>query len=195
MKRALEKFTEAEKMIDNFTTNFYEKFGFWPVVRFNMKSFFIPKVSLDELKNITNKIFLESFPDIYTDEGIMIHTRKQLPIMFRHIFFKIGRELGYTYNDIGKYSGYNHATVLHAVRNIGNLLDTRDVQVTRNYNLVKNEIENRHGNAGDVQHDDQREPDTQSVLFSLLQEGEHKSVQHQHPSGDESSRNDGVYGQ
>lgn len=186
MRKALEKFDEAEKMIEDFSSEFYKKFGFWPVIRFNIKSFFIPKLTLDQLRILINDSFKESFPDVYTTEGMMLQTRKQLPILYRHIFFKIAREIGYTLKDIGRYAGFNHATVLHAVRRISDLLDIKDAEVTRNYNLIKNEIQNRYGNVGDVQHDDQREPNTQSVLLSLLQEGEHKSVKHQHPSGDES---------
>lgn len=193
MKKALERFDEAEKMIQDFATGFYKKFGFWPVIRFNTKSFFIPKLTLKDIHDTVNSIFEQSFPDVYTSEGIFVRTRKQLPITYRHIFFKIARETGYTFKNIGEYGGYNHATIVHAVTRINNLLEVGDVDMSRNYNLVKNEIENRRSNAGDVQHDDQREPNTESVLFSLLQEREHQPIKHQHPSGDESVGNNGVH--
>lgn len=193
MKKALEKFEEAEKMIEDFSSEFYKKFGFWPIIRFNIKSFFIPKLTLEDLRKVVDESFQMTFPDVYTPEGMLRDTRKQLPVMYRHLFFKIGREIGYTLNDIGRYAGFNHATVLHAVKRINDMLEIKDTEITRNYNIIKNEIQNRYGNAGDVQHDDQREPNTQSVLLSLLQEGEHKPVEHQHPSGDESVGDNGFH--
>lgn len=168
MKKALENFDEAERMIDDFCSKFYDKFGFWPVIRFNTKSFFIPKLTLDELRTVINDIFKQNFPDIYTDEGMMLKTRKQLPILYRHLFYKIAREVGYTFKDIGRFAGFNHATILHAVKRISDLLEIKDAEVTRNYNLVKNEIQDRYGDAGNVQHDSQRKPDAKSILLPVL---------------------------
>lgn len=195
MKKELENFAEAERMIKQFCSEFYEKFGFWPMIKFNMKSLLTPKLKLEDLKDIVNAVFKESFPDIYTDEGIMLKTRKHLTLMHRHIFYKIAREVGYTYKDIAVYSGFDHATIIYAVRRISDLLDVKDQQLTESYNLVKNEIQIRHSNARDVQHDEQREPDAKSILLSILQEGEHKSSEHQHPSGDESVGGDGIHRQ
>lgn len=176
MNKHLEKYDEAEKMIEDFSAKFYDKFGFWPIIRFNTKSFFIPKLKLDELKTLMDEAFKNNYPGDYPKNGMMEKTRKQLTILFRHIFYKIAREIGYTFTDIGKFSGYNHATILHAVNRVSDLLDIKDAEVCRNYKLVKNEIQDRYGDVGIVQHDSQRKPDPQSILLPLLQEGEHKPI-------------------
>lgn len=177
MKKAIENFSQAQRMINDFCIEFYDKFGFWPIIKSNINSFFIPQLALEELRLIIDEIFKKNFPDIHTDEAMLGKTRKQTPILYRHIFYKIARELGYTFKDIGRFSGFNnHATILHAVKRISNLLEVKDPEVITNYNLIKNEIHDRYGDAGNVQHDSDGKPHAQSILFPLLQKGEHKSI-------------------
>jgi len=168
MKKPIEKSNEADKMINDFCSKFHHEFGFWPTVSLNSKSFFVPQLTLEQLKSLINSVFKKTFPDIYTEEGMFYKTRKQLPILYRHLFYKIAREIGYTLTDIGRYSSFNHATILYAERRVCELLEIRDPEITKNYNLIKNEINNRYGNDGDVQHDSQRESNAEPVLFFVL---------------------------
>jgi hypothetical protein len=195
MKKAIEQIHEAEEMIKDFTSKFYEKFGFWPVVKFNINSFFIPPLSLTQAEEIVNHIFKKHIPEGYPPEGIRSKLRRQQVVLHRQIFFKIARESGYGLKTIGEFVGFDHATVLHSTTNIANKLEIKDMDVVRTYNLIKNEIQDRHGNDGNVQHDGDRTDESQSVLLSLLQERERESGKHQPSPGDKSVRSNGISGQ
>lgn len=176
IKKPLDNYDEAEKMIDEFVEKFYDRFGIWPLIRFNSKSFFIPKLKLDDLSTLINDVFSYNHPEEYHEKGLLEKTRKQTTVLYRHIFYRIAREIGYTFHDIGKYTGFNHATIINGVNRINDFLNIKDEQVCKNYKIIKNEIENRYGNVRFVQHDSQGKPDAKSILLPVLQEGEHKPI-------------------
>jgi hypothetical protein len=192
MKKAVEQIHEAEDMIQEFTSKFYDKFGFWPVVKFNINSFFIPPLSLSQAEEIVNDMFKKHAPEAYPAEGIRSKLRRQQVVLHRQIFFKIARESGYGFKAIGEFVGFDHATVLHSNTNIRNKLEIKDMEVVRTYNLIKNEIQDRHGDDGNVQHDPNRTAESQSVLLSLLQERERESGKHQPSPGDKNVRSYGI---
>jgi chromosomal replication initiation ATPase DnaA len=110
----------------------------------------IPRISLKEVENVVNIVFKRNFPDIYPEDGIRSRSRRSIVVTFRFIFFKVARDMFYPLKPIAKYLGYNHATILHAVKTVDNLIETNDHVVITYYNLVRNEIKTRIDNNADV---------------------------------------------
>lgn len=138
-----ERLRVAEDLISDFRNKFIVEVGVDPVVTYSFKVDSVSRISLSELEKVVNEIFKKNFPELYPEDGIRSKFRRSMIVAFRFIFFKIAREMCYPLVPIAKFLGYNHATVLHAVKTINNYIDTRDVTITTYYNLVKYEIQTR----------------------------------------------------
>jgi chromosomal replication initiation ATPase DnaA len=65
--------------------------------------------------------------------------------------------MGYSLTSLGKYLDYNHATVIHAIKVVSNLIDINDLVTIRNLKLIHDEIEKRIRANTIVQFDDKGE--------------------------------------
>ena len=56
----------------------------------------------------------------------------------RQLYWSILFREGYSYTEIGRLCDRTHATILHGIHRIANLLDTADPAITSIYELTKN---------------------------------------------------------
>ena len=63
-------------------------------------------------------------------------------VIYRQCIFYALRKEGYTYDEIGKATGYDHSTVFWGKRRISNGLDVRDRQTVKVWNEVSEAIYN-----------------------------------------------------
>jgi hypothetical protein len=146
-----EKEEKAEKLVDEFKDLFMENFGVYPAVCYDLNNKNIPKLSLVEIEKIVNQCFSRNFGDLYPNINIR-NKRRKLPIItFRFIFFKIAKDMTYTYVSIARFLKFNHATVIHGYNTMTGLLESHDKQAHYYYNFVKNEIKSRISNNANVQ--------------------------------------------
>jgi chromosomal replication initiation ATPase DnaA len=74
---------------------------------------------------------------LVSPDEIFGRSRKQDNVDARHMYFYILRENGFTLEKIGRLSGFNHATVIHGIKHIKDLLDSGDMKIKKMYHLVK----------------------------------------------------------
>jgi len=146
-----QKYESAKELVEEFQTLFKSMFNTTPVVLYELDDLKLPSMVLNELEIIVNGVYKREFPDIPNVEGIRSKKRLFTTIMFRYIFYKIAREMGYPLTVIGKYLGFDHATVLHGTRCINNLLETNEPRCIKFYNHVRYEVQNRAIDNANVQ--------------------------------------------
>jgi hypothetical protein len=135
------KHLEAEELIEKFKKTFVMRFGIEPIVKYNMECSFFGKFNLHELLKITDKALNEHmYYDGYYDT-IMTKTRKRPVVYFRQAFCKIASDMRYPCMQIAKMLGINHATVIHSVKTVNNLIDTKDKDMIHVMSLVNKTID------------------------------------------------------
>ena len=98
-------------------------------------------VSVNTQKNITSKLDLDELRYIvethmrkkYVFDSVTTikdKTRKRPIVMYRQIFCKLARTIGYGLTSIGVYLDMNHATVFHSIKTIDDLIETKNVLAT-----------------------------------------------------------------
>lgn len=70
-----------------------------------------------------------------------VTSRHRPNIYYRQIFCYIARSYGFSFKKIGNYIIKDHATVIHATRQIEDLLEIRDTDIVRIYNRVYANLE------------------------------------------------------
>lgn len=145
-----QKYEDAKKLVEEFQTLFKTLFNTTPVVLYELDNDNLPVLVLTELESLVNKVYKTYFPDIYTVEGVRSKTRLFNTVMFRYIFYSAARQMGYPLTVIAKYLGFNHATVLHGIRAVENLIETNEPRLVKYYNIVRYEIQTAVVNNGNV---------------------------------------------
>lgn len=172
----------ADELINEFMEKFHKALGVYPLVTYSMRKITMVRVSLSELESLTNEVYQKWFPEAYVSDGIRNRLRRRTTVAFRQVYMKIASDMGHSLDSTGRFIGYDHATVLHAKRNVNNLLDCKDPEITKIYNLVYYAAKERYGHDGDVRQNDGGKSVAEPVLPSVLHEGEHISDNNQHSS-------------
>lgn len=151
------------KLINEFKERFYEKTGRVPIVLIREDSS-IPRVSLEELKQIINKF-------IPVETGILdIETkiRKRPVVELRYMYMQIAKFWGHTLASIGlSLGGRDHTTVLHGVEQF-HILYAQDENFQMLYNNIIIHIKKYHSNVYTVlQHTEEEGVDSEPVLHSM----------------------------
>lgn len=135
------KSLEAEELIEKFKKTFILRFGVEPIVKYNVECPFFGKFNLDELMKITDKALNEyMYYDRYYNT-ILTKSRKRPMIYFRQAFCKIASDMRYGCGQIAKMLGINHATVIHSVKTVNNLIDTKDSDMIHIMSLMNQAID------------------------------------------------------
>lgn len=136
MKLSKRKIKEAEELIDNFKKNFKKKFSMNLNIEYtfteDIESVKLPLLDLEQLEKIIND-YLEyntSFEDIKQK------TRHGDVIIYRHIFCKLARDMGYEWTKIGKHIKKNHASVIHGANSIKKYISIGDTNVIKAYTSI-----------------------------------------------------------
>jgi hypothetical protein len=128
---------EAAVFTERFKYLFRIKFGTQPVVHYTLGLPFYGKIKLDELINICSEVMNSKLPR-KVEEGIKCKRRLREIVEYRQCYFKLARDLGYSWSVMGKSIGYNHATAIHSYKKIIDRLDNGDKYA----NLVMRNIQN-----------------------------------------------------
>lgn len=131
---------EMSDYVDAFKLKFKLKYGITPYVSISTKGHYNGKLCLQELLDIVNKVFEDTVNVKYHD-GVFSQSRKREVVTYRHAFCKISYSLGYKLKAIAEFINKNHATVLHSIRNVDNLLKSNDFEMTRCMDELYVEIE------------------------------------------------------
>ena len=126
--------------IETFKKRFELKYNITPYISINHKRNFVGEISLTELFNIINQ-YMKTHNQEKFELGILQPTRKRPVVLFRHIFCKIATSLGYGPTVISNYINKNHATVIHSVTSVNNLLETGDTYTMQSVNDIYMEME------------------------------------------------------
>lgn len=136
------KSIEAEQLISKFKRTFLLRFGVEPAIKYNVDCNFFGKFNLQELLQITDKALNDH---MYYDthiNTIMTKTRKRPIIYFRQAFCKIAMDMRYTCMQVAKMLNMNHATVIHSVKTVNILLDTKNADMVHVMKLMHEAIDN-----------------------------------------------------
>jgi hypothetical protein len=128
---------EAAVFTERFKYLFRIKFGTQPVVHYTLGLPFYGKVKLDELINICSEVMNSKLP-VKIEEGIRCKRRIREIVEYRQCFFKLARDLGYSWEVMGRSLGYDHATAIHSYKKIVDRLKNNDKYA----NIVMREIQN-----------------------------------------------------
>jgi chromosomal replication initiation ATPase DnaA len=125
--------------IQSFKEKFQLKYRITPYVSINTKRSYIGELSMSELLELVNRKMTERYER--KTASILDHTRKRPIIIYRQVFCKMAMSLGYGPTAIASFIKKNHATVIHAVNLIDNLIDTGNVEMISCVNEMYAEIE------------------------------------------------------
>ena len=84
-------------------------------------------------------------------KGILTKNRDKTLVNYRYCFYKLAREMKYTTIQIANFTKFDHATILHGVSSIKDLLSVEDEQTIINLNSIYDELKDRYGIDGDFQ--------------------------------------------
>jgi hypothetical protein len=173
------------EFINAFKAEFLEKFGITPHVIFNDKQDVVPALSIPDMVKIGNKfVDLKKYP-----QGIRTKTRKAEVVFIRQCIVSLCQGMGYPYQTIGNHVGLDHSTCIYAKRVIDKFLSMEDRKTLLIINLIKDVIKDKLGNDGDAKSHCEEGFNTQSILSSILHQGECSHIAHQQTSGTESVGN------
>ncbi len=83
---------------------------------------------LATIENIANEL-LKTHSGTNYPNGIRTESREADITLYRHLFFFIASDAGWTLASIGKYlGGFNHATIHHANNKIENCIEMRETR-------------------------------------------------------------------
>lgn len=149
MKQTSPRTESILAFISDFKTRFKEIYGIVPHVFFEENDNAVPPLSMKSLVNIGNQfVNLDKYPN-----GLKTKTRKRDIVFVRQIIIKLARDLGHTYERIGDTLNLHHATCIYARKTVNQFLEISDAKTVLMLNVIKNAIQDKLGNAGDVQPD------------------------------------------
>lgn len=132
---------EMMESIEVFKIKFKLMYGITPYVSVNTKGNYMGQLSLKELFELINGALEEKTGKRYI-KGILTATRLREVVIYRQAFCKLASNLGYKITSIAEFIGKNHATVIHSIKNIDNLLSVDDIDVTVCMDELYSTIEN-----------------------------------------------------
>jgi len=102
----------------------------------------VPRIfTLDQIEQAAIELLdIVKFP-----EGLRTRSRKRDLVLLRQCVYKISRNQSYGLDMIGDYYGYDHATVIHGVRVIDNLIDSKNIDVINTMNMLENQLKEKYG--------------------------------------------------
>ena len=100
-----------------------------------------------------NKEMIREFVEDYYGLVISVRTRKQETIKARFMYYKLVRSnTKLSLDAIGKSLGYDHASVMHGVKQINSWIAT-DRMIKNDYRVLQNKINNVNNIAEDIEED------------------------------------------
>lgn len=130
---------EASLYVARFKWMFRRKFGCTPLVKYKLGLKYFNGIKLEELAHIVNIKLQEKSPTPLPN-GIATRCRYRYIVEYRHMFFKIAKDMGFGVVAIGKIVDYDHASVVHGAKSINNLLAIGDKNITQLHSEIETAI-------------------------------------------------------
>ena len=119
---------------------------------------------LKELEQIVIHTMHEIDPSLSYVDSMIINSRRRNVLIWVQCYTYIARNLGFTTTRIGEFINRDHATVLHSVRSVQNMIETNETDYMIVHNAV---LKNIKDYVGIISTNTEGENDTQSILDSL----------------------------
>jgi hypothetical protein len=119
---------------------------------------------LKKIEELVIDAMHECHPDLQYIKSLSCRLRRREYILWVQAFGYISFKIGFTKSYIGKHIKKNHATIIHGIKQVEDLLSINDREMTETYNLTINKIKDY---VGIVTTDTETENDTKSVLSAL----------------------------
>lgn len=134
----------AEEFLEGFTTllkTYLVKMNlpFTPVTVLKYNENWKKILTLTEMIKVIDADLKHKHPDTYPN-GVRSKNRVKTLVLRRQILFKMGREMGLNFEYIAKEFDLDHATIIHGVKTINNLLDTEDKDAKETMTEINNII-------------------------------------------------------
>jgi len=132
----------AERMIEAFAAEFFNKFGVNPIIVYDTSMGHLKFLTLQMLEDVINASLKKRYGE-REGENITIssRSRKREVILHRQLFAYIARALKYHFAVIGKKIGFDHASMIHARKAMEFLLSISDTLAKEIYAEVYKELE------------------------------------------------------
>ena len=98
-------------------------------------------LNLDLIFNSVVEVVTEHAPHLVEYFTTEKKTRVQEYCNYMHAYAYIARKNGHTFHSIGRWVNRDHATIMHGNKKAQNLLDTKDKDFEKVYNLILNQID------------------------------------------------------
>tara|TARA_R100000406_G_scaffold56934_1_gene39151 strand:+ start:1880 stop:2461 length:582 start_codon:yes stop_codon:yes gene_type:complete len=119
---------------------------------------------LKELEEIVIHTMHEIDPSLSYVDSMIIKSRRRNVLIWVQCYTYIARNLGFTTTRIGQFINRDHATVLHSVKSVQNMIDTNETDYMVVHKAV---LKNIKDYVGIISTNTEGENDTQSILDSL----------------------------
>lgn len=150
---------EANDDINKFCIEFYKKYNLFPFISFRTIQDKRETLSMSYVEFIVNQLLQQETLD--ASLNVKLKRRYKLLIAYRQCMFKILYEMGYSLSNIGRFFGFDHASVLHSKNEILKYLDLKDNLIVRINSEIINELENQKSrNVDFIQYNDGTESNT-----------------------------------
>lgn len=157
---------KIDEYIQVFKENFIKKFNIVPEITYQGYKPLV-KLNLGELEECCN-IVLEKIksPEDDFSKGLRTKSRRRTLVTVRQCYYKLARDMGYSFETIAGFLSFDHATVVHGVTTVNIYRKQGVEQVVLIMNMIKDEITKLLGDDGNVQPDSPKKHYTQSVLLT-----------------------------
>lgn len=134
---------EIEYTISEFKENFFRQFN--RTVFVTVEKDTVKPMHLYDMIDITKLLWHSdsSVSEELRKKDLLSKTRNRELVTYRQVLCVICRKYGYHLEAIGIGLNINHATVLHGITTVKNLLENKDKEVTRIYNRVTGAINDK----------------------------------------------------
>lgn len=162
---------------------------FNPVIKLEYRKDWIDTIALKELIQVVDQDLKRSYPQRYPN-GLKTKNRDKGIVIKRQYLFKIGRDMGLSYEQIGAEFEMNHATVVYGVRTINNMLEVGNSEVRKIVmeveSLIKQYYLNKYGK--DISEIITDGNNSKSTLSAMVFTRGDKSHYDKHPFGNKRVR-------
>ena len=119
---------------------------------------------LKELEQIVLHTIRQIDPSLSNMDSMIVKSRRRDVLIWVQCLSYIARKLGFTTTRIGEFINRDHATVLHSVKSVQNMIDTNETDYMVVHKAV---LKNIKDYVGIISTNTEGENDTQSILDSL----------------------------
>jgi len=131
--------SELVQGINRLLIQYLDELGipFRPVVMLKTKADIDMRIEPKDMVEILDEILGDKL--VYP-KGVKTKARRRRVVLYRQIGFKLLRDMGLSHEKIGKAFDISHATVIHGVKSLNNLLETNDHETIITYTDVLTKV-------------------------------------------------------